>query len=62
MKIFQITNAYKDDMLQIVKSNVPAGFGIRTLPENTEESLLDCNFILTISQPADGCKGWIPWK
>ncbi len=42
MKIIQVTNTYKDDVLQIVESCVPEGFVIRTLPENTEKALLDC--------------------
>lgn len=42
MKIIQVTNTYKDEVLQIVKSCVPDEFEIRTLPENTKLSLMAC--------------------
>jgi phosphoglycerate dehydrogenase-like enzyme len=41
-KIIQITNTYKGAVLDIVRSCVPEGFEIRTLPENTQEALMAC--------------------
>ncbi len=41
MKIIQITNTYKDKVLEVVQSCVPDGFEIKTLPENTEEALIE---------------------
>lgn len=40
--VIQITNTYKGEVLDIVKSCVPEGFEIRLLEENTEEALLSC--------------------
>ncbi len=42
VKIIQITNTYQGEVLQLVRSCVPGGFVIRTLPENTEQALLEC--------------------
>lgn len=42
MPIIQITNTYKDEVLDVVKSYVPEGFTIRILSENSEEALLTC--------------------
>lgn len=42
MSVILVTNTYKDDVLEIVKSCVPEGFEIRTLYENTEDALLSC--------------------
>ncbi len=42
VKIIQVTNTYKGDVLEIVKSCVPEGFVLRTLTENTEAALCAC--------------------
>lgn len=50
MPVIQITNNYKDDVLNIVRDCVPDGFEIRILPENTEDALIsvvgDADYIL----------------
>lgn len=50
MKIIQVTNTYSGDVLEILKKNVPDGFEIRTLSENTENALMelvsDADYIL----------------
>lgn len=42
MKVIQVTNTYKGEVLEIVRSCVPAGFELRTLEENTEVALASC--------------------
>ncbi len=42
LKTIQITNTYQDDVLELVQSCVPEGFQIRTLPENSIETLISC--------------------
>lgn len=50
MKIIQITNTYKGEVLEIVKKHVPEGFEIRTLSENSVDELAknvsDADYIL----------------
>lgn len=50
MKIIQITNTYKGEVLEIVKKHVPEGFEIRTLQENSVDELAknvsDADYIL----------------
>lgn len=41
MPLIQITNTYSGDVLEIVKKEVPDGFSIRLLSENTTDALCD---------------------
>ena len=50
MPVIQITNAYKGDVLEIVRKCAPDGFDVRVLEENTEAELItrvgDADYIL----------------
>lgn len=50
MPLIQITNTYRGGVLELVRSCVPEGFDIRTLPENSEDALLaaveDADYLL----------------